>query len=284
VISGRRHGGAAVSGGVDSARPEGLQALVGRIEARVLELCERTGIRVRRGAGEEEAEDPEQLKLFDELKAASIRELVGLSPDGEVRRVRTVGKTREDDPAHAEEDTDGESADPGRPRPLAAHSNGFSVHAGVRIEGKDGAGLARLGRYALRPPFAEDRFELREPAEGGGGGGGGGGRLLGVDGKASSEGTVYYRLRRPRRDGTTQLALTAMELPEKLAALVPRRVRDHDVHYQGVLAPNARWRKEVVPGGEEPAQTVQAAARPRWRIRWQGALLEPNRRPPASAP
>jgi hypothetical protein len=223
-----------------SAPPvEALQALVGRVEARVLDLCERDGIRVRRRAEEEqdpEGDDPEQLDLFDELQAASIRELVGLSPDGEVRRVRMLGKEGEGDPAwdDAEEGrVEDQKAEAGHPRPLAAHSNGFSVHAGVRIEGHDREGLRRLCRYVMRPPFAEDRFE-RLPGPGSGSGSGSGGQ-------------VSYRLRRPRRDGTTHLALTPLELLEKLAALVPKH-RDHDVHYQGVLAPNARWRGEVVAG------------------------------------
>jgi hypothetical protein len=56
------------------------------------------------------------------------------------------------------------------------------------------------------------------------------------------------RLKTPWRDGTDHIALEPQELLEKLAALIPRPYVNLIV-YHGVLAPNARWRGEVVGFG-----------------------------------
>jgi len=57
---------------------------------------------------------------------------------------------------------------------------------------------------------------------------------------------LTFRLKTPWSDGTTHLLLSPLELIEKLAALIPpprlNLVRDH-----GILAPNARDRRQVVP-------------------------------------
>jgi hypothetical protein len=52
---------------------------------------------------------------------------------------------------------------------------------------------------------------------------------------------VVYRLRKPRRDGSTALTLTLLELIDDLAALMPRP-RRHRHRYHGVLAPTSRLR------------------------------------------
>ena len=38
------------------------------------------------------------------------------------------------------------------------HGGGFSLHAAVRIEAEDRAGLERLLRYCARPAFASERL------------------------------------------------------------------------------------------------------------------------------
>jgi len=45
--------------------------------------------------------------------------------------------------------------------PRQAHLEGFDLHANVWVPANDRAGLERLGRYVLRPPFAQERLRLR---------------------------------------------------------------------------------------------------------------------------
>ena len=63
---------------------------------------------------------------------------------------------------------------------------------------------------------------------------------------------LTFRLKTPWSDGTTHLLLSPLELIEKLAALVPPR-RLNLVRYHGILAPNARYRSQVVPDSPAPA-------------------------------
>ena len=60
------------------------------------------------------------------------------------------------------------------------------------------------------------------------------------------DGLVVHRLERPFRDGTTQFLFEPLDFLARLAALVPRP-RSHLVRYHGLLAPNARYRRLVVP-------------------------------------
>ena len=45
--------------------------------------------------------------------------------------------------------------------PRQAHLDGFDLHANVWVSAHDRAGLERLARYVLRPPFAQERLRLR---------------------------------------------------------------------------------------------------------------------------
>src|SRR5262245_9257008 len=45
--------------------------------------------------------------------------------------------------------------------PRQAHLDGFDLHANVRVSANDRAGVERLARYVLRPPFAPERLRLR---------------------------------------------------------------------------------------------------------------------------
>ena len=53
-------------------------------------------------------------------------------------------------------------SDPFKHARLSAFLDGFSLHAGVRLHGNARAGLERLCRYALRPPFALQRLSKGE--------------------------------------------------------------------------------------------------------------------------
>jgi hypothetical protein len=105
---------------------------------------------------------------------------------------------------------------------------GFDLHANTSVRAKNRPKLERLCRYLLRPPVAEDRMSF------------------------SPDGRVLVRLKTPWRDGTSHIALEPQELLEKLAALIPRPYVNLIV-YHGVLAPNAKWRREVVRFGHSKA-------------------------------
>jgi hypothetical protein len=66
------------------------------------------------------------------------------------------------------------------------------------------------------------------------------------------DGRVLVRLKSPWRDGTDHIVLEPQELLEKLAALIPRPYVNLIV-YHGVLAPNAKWRRQVVAFGRPKA-------------------------------
>ncbi len=106
--------------------------------------------------------------------------------------------------------------------PRCASFDGYNVHANVALAAHDRSGLERLCRYILRPPLAVGRIE-RLP-----------------------DGRVRIGMKRVFSDGTSAIELSPLELTEKLAAIVPP-FRANQLLYAGVLAGNARWRKEVVP-------------------------------------
>jgi len=75
-----------------------------------------------------------------------------------------------------------------------ASVQGFSLHAGVVIGGRDRKRIERLSRYISRPPIARERLhEL-------------------------SDGRIAYRLRHPWRDGTTHVVFESTELFENRAS------------------------------------------------------------------
>ncbi len=55
------------------------------------------------------------------------------------------------------------------------------------------------------------------------------------------------QLKSPYRDGTTHIVMTPLEFMQRLAALVPRP-RLNLIRYNGVLAPNAKLRPQIIPG------------------------------------
>jgi len=70
-----------------------------------------------------------------------------------------------------------------------------------------------------------------------------------------ADGTLLYRLKHRRRDGTTHVVFPPQEFIEKLAALIPPP-RFHLARYHGILGPYASERDRVVPGASrehEPA-------------------------------
>ena len=82
--------------------------------------------------------------------------------------------------------------------PRQAHLDGFDLHANVWVSANDRAGLERLSRYVLRPPFAQERLRLR------------------------SDGRVALELKTAWHDGTRELMFEPLEFLERLAAMTPR--------------------------------------------------------------
>lgn len=84
----------------------------------------------------------------------------------------------------------------------------------------------RLYRYITRPAIAYERLTHNK------------------------EGQVVLTLKTPCRDGATHIVMTPMEFMQRLAALNPRP-RFNLIRFHGVLAPNARLRSEIIPGGKK---------------------------------
>jgi len=109
--------------------------------------------------------------------------------------------------------------------PRQAHLGGFDLHANVWVSANDRAGVERLCRYVLRPPFAQERLRLR------------------------GDGRVALELKRVWHDGTRELVFEPLEFLERLAAMTPRPETNLLICH-GVLAPArtlARARGRVRP-------------------------------------
>ena len=119
--------------------------------------------------------------------------------------------------------------------PRQAHLDGFDLHANVWVGANDRAGLERLCRYVLRPPFAQERLRLR------------------------ADGRVGLELKRAWHDGTRELVFEPLEFLERLAAMRPRP-ETNLLMCHGLLAPRASWRDRVIVYGRvEPPLTASAA-------------------------
>lgn len=109
-----------------------------------------------------------------------------------------------------------------QPKPFTVNRDGFSLNASVSCQTHQRDRLERLCRYITRAPLVLERLST------------------------SSTGEVVYALKHPFRDGTTHFVFEPVEFLAKLAALIPRP-RANLTRYHGVLAPNAKYRKLVVP-------------------------------------
>ena len=156
---------------------------------------------------------------LDNLNAASIRYTIALGP-GKGNRTLTIHN-----PAFVR---------PDQPiKTLTSDQNGFSLNAAVACLAHQRDSLERLCRYVSWPAICLDRLTSR------------------------ADGQVQYQLKHPFRDGTTHMVFSPLDFIGKLVALVPRP-RHHLVRYHGVLAPNAKLRKYIVPA---KASTRPAAKR-----------------------
>ncbi len=123
--------------------------------------------------------------------------------------------------------------------PLCASLDGFTLHAATRAGSHHLAGREALLRYALRPPIAKDRLEMRP------------------------DGLVRITLKRAYNDGTVAVDLDPLSLLCRLATSVPpprlhtvkcsqaagRRRERRPPDANGVLAPASPWRARFAGRG-----------------------------------
>jgi hypothetical protein len=200
---------------------------VAEVLARVVAAV--TRLLVRRGiwvdADGESAADGDPT-LHDRLSAASIRQVALTGP----RSCHPIARIRSRFASPTAIEIRGRRS---------ARVDGFDLHANTTVRANSRQRLERLCRYLLRPPLSEGRLELRGDR-------------------------IQLELKSTWSDGTTHLLFEPSELLERLAALVPRPHKNL-VLYHGVLAGNARWRKQIVahgrPGGDADRPIPEAAIR-----------------------
>lgn len=107
--------------------------------------------------------------------------------------------------------------------PGCTNGFGFSLHAATCCATHQRTELERLCRYITRPPIANERLQI-DP----------------------DDGQVILALKTPYRDGTSEIKFTPLEFLGRLAALVPRPWINL-IRYHGLVAPNSKWRKAIVP-------------------------------------
>ena len=105
---------------------------------------------------------------------------------------------------------------------LTADRDGFSLNAAVSCQPYQRERLERLCRYVTRPAICLERLKVR------------------------ADGQIQYELKNPFSNGTTHILFSPLDFLSKLTALVPRP-RHNLVRYHGVLAPNSKVRKLIIP-------------------------------------
>jgi len=99
--------------------------------------------------------------------------------------------------------------------------NGFNLQAATFVALSQRPRLEALVAYMTRPPLATERLSVNE------------------------NGDLVYTMKRVFADGTRAILLSALELVEKLCAMVPPP-RAHQVLYTGVFSSHSKWRNLVV--------------------------------------
>jgi Putative transposase len=187
-----------------------VAAALGTIRHRVQRLLVRRGLEPAddaTGPGDPLADES---PVLAGIVGASVQGRVALGPRAGAR-VRRLGDARD-------------TAAVTSRGPRQAHLDGFDLHANVWVSANGRAGVERLCRYVLRPPFAQERLRLRH------------------------DGRVALELKTAWHDGTRELVFEPLEFLERLAAITPRPETNLLICH-GVLAPRARWRERVVAYG-----------------------------------
>ena len=109
---------------------------------------------------------------------------------------------------------------------------GFNLHGKTRVDGCDRFALEKLCRYIARPPIAQQRLHILQ------------------------DGRVRYEMKRIWKDGTTAIVLSPLDFIARLCALVPPPYF-HLTRFHGLLAPNSKYRAEIVPQLEQRPGAAQ---------------------------
>ncbi len=197
-----------------------VAAALATVRHRVQRLLVRRGLELADDATWPADRLADESPALARIVGASVRERVALGPRAGAR-VRRLGQ----EPDAAAVTSRG---------PRQAHLEGFDLHANVWVSANDRAGLERLCRYVLRPPFAQERLRLR------------------------SDSRVALELKTAWHDGTRALVFEPLEFLERLAAMTPRPETNLLICH-GVLAPRARWRRRVVAYGRVAPDPTSAS-------------------------
>ncbi len=194
---------------VEPPTSDEIQTLLERIASRVGEKLERQGLIVRVCENAYLALDPADSVPMHDLIGHSITYRVATGPRAgqKVFTLQTL-------PAVEELASD----------ERLARAAGFSLHAGVSVDGGERTKLEHLVRYVARPALAIERLALT-PA-----------------------GNIRYTLKNPYRDGTTAVIFEPFDFLARLAALVPLPGVNL-TRYHGVFAPASALRGAVTPAG-----------------------------------
>ncbi len=182
-------------------------------KVRILKALERRGVvRV----------SPESLEVDDVLSARdpalaqlAAAAVAGLPPAGPVERKR--------EPIHFSA-----AGEPEIISELVVQDNGFDLHAKTCAGALDDEARARLLRYILRPPLAQERLAVLPDHR------------------------VRLTLKRSWSDGTYAFEMDALALLARLASAVPPP-RMHQTRYAGVLSAAAHWRPLIIPPEAAPS-------------------------------
>jgi hypothetical protein len=211
-------------------------ALLRPVAGRIIALLRRRGLLP--DSHDDSPEHDGQPTLLDRLTELSV---AGLNPDG-TRPAREPTRRPPRPTRHQDKRSPGKgpSAATSRKRkPLCHTVDGFSLHARTRVAAARRGELEILCKYLLRPAITYDQVEL------------------------CPDGRVAWHLRRCWADGTRVLYFEPHAFLARLATLVPPP-RRNQLRYYGVLAPNAKWRREVVASAPKAAgvrRSRRAAAR-----------------------
>ena len=121
--------------------------------------------------------------------------------------------------------------------PSIAQLSGFSLHVGTRYGAHERNSLERLCHYIARPALSIERLSVKDRRQ------------------------VAYRLKHPSRNGITHVVLDPMDFIALLVALVARP-RAHFTRYHGMLAPNLKHRRRIVPNPARQTAGEPRATRP----------------------
>ncbi|MCA3181376.1 MAG: transposase [Burkholderiales bacterium] len=169
---------------IEAASPtdDELHALLQSVIERLMKMLTRRGVLVEDMGQTYLAEpdaDGEEARTLRPLQAAAITYRIAFGPRAGQKVLTLRGAMPREDWAR---------------QPLCADIDGFSLHAGVRVQAHDRKRLEQLCRYITRPSLSDERVQL------------------------NAAGQVELKLKTPWRDGTTHLVMAPLEFMQRLAA------------------------------------------------------------------